>query len=218
QRLIVQARYTGNKQRVVKRILDDVYPNGHLSGNTHYCVAGAAKARLMCDDSILNNIMPVPEDYPNNQGYASSPNVSCVYLRKYFDDTLGENYAQRGDRNFNNIVNNLEAGDILIVKSSRNTSSGEHCVTVAGPMNKNGSIPVMSLNAESNYSVYPRQVIGAAKIIEQYRHDLTNTLLQYYEESLTFDRTQPSLAYDDGSKSKVNEGILLGCLYKGYGM
>ncbi len=207
QRLIVQARRTGSKYKVVKKILDDVYPNGHLSGNTHYCVAGMAESRLMCDDATLNDIMPNPSNYPSDDGYTSSPNVSCVYLRKYFKDTLGNNYAQKGDKHFNEVINTVEAGDVIIVRSSRNTSSGEHCVTVAGPINQNGFIPVMSLNTESNYNVHSGQVIGAAKIIEQYRHNLTNSLLQCYESTLNVDQSQPFLAFDGDEASKVNGPI-----------
>lgn len=189
QRLIIQAKRTGNKNKVVKKILDDVFPMGGLPGSTHYCVAGAAKAKLMCNDSTLNSIMPDPTKRPREYGFPSSPNVSCPFMRQYFKDTLGENYAQKGDSNFNEVVNSLEAGDIITVRSIRNTSSGEHCVTVAGPMQENGTIPVMSLNTEDNYNVLPRQIIGAAKIIAQYRQELTNSLTLYYEEQYKKDNS-----------------------------
>ena len=184
QRLITQAKKTGvkNKNKVVKKILDEVFPRGGLPGTTHYCVAGAAKARMMCEDTTLNAIMPDPTKLPKEYGFSSSPNVSCPFMRQYFKDTLGENYAQRGDANFNTVVNNLEAGDVITVRSARNNSSGEHCVTVAGPMQDDGTIPVMSLNTEDNYNVYPKQIVGAAKVMAQYRARLTDTLTIQYEE------------------------------------
>lgn len=184
QRLITQAKKTGvkNKNKVVKKILDEVFPRGGLPGTTHYCVAGAAKARMMCEDTTLNAIMPDPSKLPKEYGFSSSPNVSCPFMRQYFKDTLGENYAQRGDANFNTVVNNLEAGDVITVRSARNNSSGEHCVTVAGPMQDDGTIPVMSLNTEDNYNVYPKQIVGAAKVMAQYRARLTDTLTIQYEE------------------------------------
>ncbi len=213
QRWIIQAQKTGtkNKNKVVKKILDEVFPRGGLPGSTHYCVAGAAKARLMCNDSTLNAIMPDPAKLPKEYGFASSPNVSCPFMRQYFKNTLGENYAQRGDNNFNAVVNSLEAGDIITLKSSRNTSSGEHCVTVAGPLQEDGTIPVKSLNTEDNYNIYPKQIVGAAKLIAQYRKELTNYLTAEYEKSYELFGLERKLAdaKDISSSSKVYASRML---------
>ena len=186
QRLIVQAGKTGakNKTKVVKKILDDVFPRGGLPGTTNYCVAGAAKARMMCNDTTLNAIMPDPTKLPKEYGFSSSPNVSCPFMRQYFKNTLGENYADRKSENFNEVVNSLEAGDVIMVRSSSNTSSGEHCVTVSGPMQEDGTIPVMSLNKEDNYNVSPKQIVGAAKVIAQYRQRVKDTLNTHYKEDI----------------------------------
>ncbi len=194
QQLITQAKRTGNRNRVVKKILDDVFPMNGLPGSTHYCVAGAAKAKMMCNDTILNSIMPDPTKRPREYGFSSSPNISCPFMRQFFKNTLGDNYAQRGDENFNEVINTLEAGDIITVKSSRNSSSGEHCVTVAGPIQKDGSIPVMSLNTEDNYNVYPKQIVGAAKVIAKYREELTNSLVLYYENEYKLEPVIPNIS------------------------
>lgn len=210
QRLITHAKKTGikNKNKVVKTILDEVFPRGGLPGTTHYCVAGAAKARMMCEDTTLNAIMPDPAKLPKEYGFSSSPNVSCPFMRQYFKDTLGENYAQRGDDNFNNVVNSLEAGDVITVRSARNSSSGEHCVTVAGPIQDDGTIPVMSLNTEDNYNVSPKQIVGAAKVIAQYRERLADTLKIQYEEQYDL-KIQKALADSQITAPEIDTVLML---------
>ena len=149
QQDIKTAKRKGKRNQVVRNIFSKVYNRGGLPGNLNYCVAGAMYAQIECNDSILNQILP--------------------------DPALGKNYAERGDSNFNEFIKTLEAGDIITVRSSRNTTSGEHCVTCVGPV-KDGKVRVSGFNNESTYNVPISRIVGAAKVIEQYRDVLAQRL------------------------------------------
>ncbi len=175
QENIKAAKRSGRRNQTVKKIFDTVYKRGGLLGSMNYCVAGAMLAQMQCQDNVLNEILPDPSKTAKDYKFSGHPNVSCPYMREFFQQTLGDNYAERGDKNFKDFVKTLEAGDIITVSSSANTSSGEHCVTCAGPV-VNGRVPVKSLNGESNYEVAVTSIVGAAKVMEQYRDVLTQKL------------------------------------------
>jgi len=70
-------------------------------------------------------------------------------------------------------------------------------VTVAGKMRENGTIPVMSLNTEDNYDVSAKQIIGAVKIMSEYRESLTNNFIKAYEQKHQIVGIEKYMAADD---------------------
>lgn len=175
QQEVITAKRTGKKDQIVKAIFDAVYHKGGLSGNLNYCVAGTMYAHQLCDDGLLNGLLPDAGKTAKDYGFSSHPSVSCPYMRSYFKQTLGENYAEKKDKNFKDVLNNLEAGDIITISSTQNTSTGEHCVTCAGKV-EDGKISVKSLNGERDYEVPVSRIRGAACIMKQYREVLTRML------------------------------------------
>lgn len=175
QQDITIAKRQGKRNAVVKKIFDNVYERGGLLGSMNYCVAGAMYAQRMCQDSVLSAILPDPAKTARDYDFSGHPNVSCPYMRQFFEQNLGDNYAERNDKNFKEFVKTLEAGDIITISSSQNTSTGEHCVTCAGPV-VDGQIPVKSLNSERDYEVPVNRIVGAAKVMAQYRENLGKEL------------------------------------------
>lgn len=187
QQEVITAKRVGKKYQKVKSIFDAVYPKGGLRGDFNYCVAGAMYAHQRCNDKILTEILPDASKTAKDYGFSSHPSVSCPYMRSFFRQTLGENYAEKHDKNFTEVLNNLQAGDIITISSTQNTSTGEHCVTCAGKV-EDGKISVKSLNGESNYEVPVSRIRGAACIMKQYREVLTqkleNNIDRYAEQGI----------------------------------
>lgn len=187
QQEVITAKRTGKKYQKIKAIFDAVYPKGGLSGSFNYCVAGAMYAHQRCNDEILTQILPDAGKTAKDYGFSSHPSVSCPYMRSYFKQTLGENYAEKKDKNFKDVLNNLEAGDIITISSTQSTSTGEHCVTCAGKV-EDGKISVKSLNGERDYEVPVSRIRGAACIMKQYREVLTrkleNNIDRYAEQGI----------------------------------
>lgn len=187
QQEVITAKRTGKKDKIVKAIFDAVYPKGGLSGSLNYCVAGTMYAHQLCNDGLLNELLPDAGKTAKDYGFSSHPSVSCPYMRSYFKQTLGENYAEKKDKNFKDVLNNLEAGDIITISSTQNTSTGEHCVTCAGKV-EDGKISVKSLNGERDYEVPVSRIRGAACIMKQYREVLTqkleNNIDRYAEQGI----------------------------------
>lgn len=187
QQEVIAAKRTGKKDQIVKAIFDAVYHKGGLSGSLNYCVAGTMYAHQLCDDGLLNGLLPDAGKTAKDYGFSSHPSVSCPYMRSYFKQTLGENYAEKKDKNFKDVLNNLEAGDIITISSTQNTSTGEHCVTCAGKV-EDGKISVKSLNGERDYEVPVSRIRGAACIMKQYREVLTrkleNNIDRYAEQGI----------------------------------
>jgi len=183
QAQIKEAKDNSQRNPAVERILDEVYTYGGLSGNNNYCVAGAIYAHLQCDDPIMRKILPDPEKRPedftqeSNSKYWSHPNVSCPALQQYFRDNYGENYAGPKDPNFKEVLQNLQAGDILTLYQASNSSSGHHCVTCIGPV-ENGIVQVKSLNGEGTYPVAVSRISGAACVMKQYRETYMREMAQ----------------------------------------
>lgn len=175
QQEVITAKRAGKKYQKVKSIFDAVYPKGGLRGDFNYCVAGAMYAHQRCNDKILTEILPDASKTAKDYGFSSHPSVSCPYMRSFFRQTLGENYAEKHDKNFTEVLNNLQAGDIITISSTQNTSTGEHCVTCAGKV-EDGKISVKSLNGESDYEVSVSRIRGAACIMKQYQEVLTKNL------------------------------------------
>lgn len=175
QQEVITAKRVGKKYQKVKSIFDAVYPKGGLRGDFNYCVAGAMYAHQRCNDKILTEILPDASKTAKDYGFSSHPSVSCPYMRSFFRQTLGENYAEKHDKNFTEVLNNLQAGDIITISSTQNTSTGEHCVTCAGKV-EDGKISVKSLNGESDYEVSVSRIRGAACIMKQYQEVLTKNL------------------------------------------
>lgn len=182
QQQIISAKQNGKKTQFIQDMFNKVYPKGGLSGNFNYCVAGAMYAQSLCHDEILKQILPDAQKNPRDYNYSSHPNVSCPYMRSFFKENMPQNYAEKGDENFKETIQQLEAGDIITISSSFNTSSGEHCVTCAGSV-ENGSITVKGFNGERTYKVPVSKIVGAARIMNQYRQNLTEILLREKELS-----------------------------------
>jgi len=184
-RPLSQSNDKTKKYPVVKKLLASVYTHGGLSGDHHYCVAGAMLAHRLCANPIMHKILPDPEKTPKefaaeyNTEFSSHPNVSCPALQQYFRASYGGNYAGPKDPNFKEVLQNLEAGDILTLYQESNSSSGHHCVTCIGPV-ENGIVQVKSLNGESTYPVNVSRISGAACVMKQFREtyarELTNEL------------------------------------------
>lgn len=141
------AKKKGYRNSAVKKIFDRVYPQGNISGRSNYCVAGAMYVHRLCNDPVLNEILP--SGATSAAGYGGHPTVSCNALLKYFQKNLGSRFATKGSAGFSRVLENLKPGDIIIISSRRNTSSGKHCMTVSGYV-KNGKIAARGFNQESN--------------------------------------------------------------------
>lgn len=166
---IKRAKAKGYRNNAVKKIFDRVYPGGNVSGRSNYCVAGAMYVHRLCQDPIMNEILPSAR--VSASAYGGHPTVSCNALLKYFKKNLGSRYAGKGDRNFNTVIKNLKPGDIIVVSSRRNTSSGKHCLTVSGYV-RNGKVPTRGFNNESNSEVSVSKILGAANIMDEYCYRL----------------------------------------------
>lgn len=199
------------KNKIVAKMFDRVYTNCGLNAEFNYCVAGAIFARITCKDPLLNKLLPDPnkkvKDYYPLQG--NHPNVTCTTMRQFFKDTFGSNYAERGNKNFKQFIQTLEEGDLLTVSSSRNTSTGEHCLTCAGPV-QNGMLPVKGFNGEKDYRVPLSQIKGAIKMMQQYRQMLTLELQNQMdlEQFMPIVGNRDDILYDDyanSSRQKMKE-------------
>lgn len=162
---IKTAKKRGYRNSTVKKIFDRVYPDGNISGQSNYCVAGAMYVHRLCNDPVLNEILP--NGSISASEYGGHPTVSCNALLKYFKKNLGSRFAQKGDADFSRVLNNLKPGDIIIISSRRNTSSGKHCMTVSGRV-KNGKIAARGFNKESNENIELSKILGAANIMDEY--------------------------------------------------
>ncbi len=206
---ITAAKKNGQRNSAVKNLFTSVFTHNALSGEDHYCVAGAIYAHRQCDDLIIRRILPDPEktheDFAreSNSSYCSHPNVYCPDLQQFFRDNYGDNYAGPKDTNFKKVVQNLEAGDILTLYQESNSSSGHHCVTCIGPV-ENGRVQVKSLNDEGTYPVSVSRISGAANVMKQYRE----TYIREMANELPAERFMPvtigkKLQIDDQLKAPV---------------
>lgn len=184
QNIMKHAKIQGNKDKLASDFLKDVSPI-HLKKNINYCLAGAMDGYCRIEDQQLKpvikkmiaNVNSTPKDF----NLFSHPNVSCPAFRIYYKQLLGANYFDRQSADFNERLNTLEKGDIIIIYSSENTSSNLHCVTFEkydGDM-----LCVKSLNNEKDYKIKPVRVCCAAKFINQFRQNLSNEL-KYNNEFL----------------------------------
>ena len=180
QEEITAAKKAGKKNYYIRQMFAKVSPV-QLSGNNNYCAAGANLAYQNIQDSIsnmiLSHILVSTEATPKELHLFSHPNISCPAFCAYYKQKLGKNYADRKSADFSNMLQNLEAGDILMIKSSSNTSSGLHCVTFE-KYDEKGRICVKSLNTEANYAVSSSKISGIAKIPNQFRQELNDMLNQ----------------------------------------
>ena len=179
---ITKAKQQGKRNQRVKALFSEVFENNHFSGKENYCAAGATSAYENVTDSLMNmvlkNILVSTEATPKDLNLFSHPNVSCPAFCAYYKAKLGNNYIDRSTKDYRAIFKNqLEPGDILMLKSSQNTSSGMHCVTF-DRYDEKGRIWVKSLNNESNYSVDLLRIVSAAKIPSQFKDELIDQLEQ----------------------------------------
>lgn len=176
----------GRKPQFIRTILKDSYEKGGLPGSCNYCVAAATYALRQCEDDVLMQILPDPAQSAKEFHYSSHPNVSCPYWRDYCRQTMGHNYAEKGDQNFNELIASLETGDVLIVRSSHNTSTGEHCV-IFKEKDENGAIIATGFNKEHTAEVPVSSIRSVSHIIGQYRENIREQML---ERSGTLDLAQ----------------------------
>ncbi len=179
QNEVKEAKRTGRRNSVVAGIFSKVSPT-RLSGANNYCVAGATCAYENIDDPLMKQILDkIIADNTKTAGElqvrSGHPNLACGAFREFYKKTLGENYADRKSPYFRQTLQNLKPGDIIIVSSTQNTSSGMHCVTFE-KYDEHGNIRVKSLNRESDYSVPSSRILAVAQISNQFQKILIEEL------------------------------------------
>ena len=177
-----------------------VSPNT-INNGRFYCVAGAMYSYCSIEDptikGLLENIIASTNTQPDLMKGYGHPNISCYAFQKYYKDKLGSNFFDSKSPDFKERMKTLEKGDVILIYSSRNTSSGLHCVTFE--KYENGQICVKSLNRESNYTVKPARVCCVAKFPNQIRQDLKRELNQ----------NEDLLVAEIMNNSRLRTGILL---------
>lgn len=208
QQEIINAKNSGKRNQYIKGIFNEVYPRGGFTGAENYCCAVPAYILRNLNDEVLGRLLAdpgkLPRDYKKTDGSSldSHPNVSCPSMRAYFKNTFSNDcYAEKGDANFKEVIDKLEAGDIITIRSVNNTSSGEHCLICAGPV-EDGKLPVKSFNLERNYNVPVSRIVGAVKLMEQYRMEYAKELSEKSRSRYTYHDSQ-----DTFNLSAVKEQI-----------
>ena len=111
------------KNRIKKHFFDVVYPRGGIPKGSNYCVASVMRCLYDVNQETgdLERFMP---DGNTTEGHSM---VSCPmfkqYVKKNFPDCIIEKPTKADKAN-------LEEGDIILSRSSRNTSSGLHLTAV----------------------------------------------------------------------------------------
>ncbi len=179
QDIVKKAKSNGTRVSTVAKIFSKVSP-ARISGTNNYCVAGATCAYENIDDPLMQMILGnIIADNTKTAGQlqvrSGHPNLSCHAFREFYKKTLGQNYADRNSPHFRQTLQNLKPGDIIILSSQQNTSSGMHCVTFE-KYDDTGRICVKSLNRESNYSVSSGKILAVAQIPNQFHKLLQEEL------------------------------------------
>lgn len=117
---------TKEKQKYVKdEFFDKVYPKGGRPGSDNYCIAALMRCMLDANEKVGD----FSEFIPDTQTLEGHSNISCprflAYVQKNFPDCIS-----KFQKKIN--VDELQPGDILVVSSSQNTSSGLHAKMYAG--------------------------------------------------------------------------------------
>ena len=175
---IKTAERKGQKTSFIAKLFQKVSPIS-LSGRSNYCTAGAMSVYDDLTDPVLREIVRHTlvdfSSSPAELHLSSHPNISCPAFCSYYKRNFGDNYIDRKSSEFKKALANLDAGDILIVRSSQNTSSGLHCVTFEKYDSK-GNICVKGFNRESNYTIAASKIFSITKIPNQFRRNLQQTL------------------------------------------
>ena len=191
---IKNAAQRGQKASFIAKIFKKVSPVA-LSGKSNYCTAGAMSVYEDITDPILKeiaqNTLASTKATPKDLHLFSHPNISCPAFCSYYKENFGDNYIDRKSPEFQNALNKLEAGDILMVKSSHNTSSGLHCVTFE--KYESGNICVKGFNTESNYTINKSRIVSITKIPNQIRENIQSALEKDQELLLTLMAQNPSI-------------------------
>lgn len=191
---IKDATRRGQKTSFIAKIFKKVSPV-NLSGRNNYCTAGAMSVYEDLTDPVLKeiaqNTLASPQATPKELHLSSHPNISCPAFCSYYKENFGDNYIDRKSPQFRNALGNLEAGDILMVRSSQNTSSGLHCVTFE--KYENGNIYVKGFNRESNYAVGKSRIVSITKIPNQIRENMQYALENDHELLLNLMEQNPSI-------------------------
>jgi hypothetical protein len=121
---IVKAKSGMDKKNYIKKhFFDVVYPRGGIPKGSNYCVASVMRCLYDVNQETgdLERFMP---DGNTTEGHSM---VSCPmfkqYVKKNFPDCIIEKPTKADKAN-------LEEGDIILSRSSRNTSSGLHLTAV----------------------------------------------------------------------------------------
>lgn len=183
----------GRRYTFISKLLRKVSP--FSNGKSNYCVAGAMSAYCSIGDStikpFIDNMIASKDVLPKDLNLCSHPNISCPAFRAYYKQTLGSNFIDKKSPDFNNQFKHLEKGDVILVFSSQNTSSGFHCVIFE--KYDNGQICVKSLNNENDYSIKPGRISCVAKFPNQFRQNLSQALENNDELLISFIRSDASL-------------------------
>lgn len=123
---VLSKKTTREKQKYVKdEFFDKVFPKGGRPGSDNYCIAALMRCMLDANEKLGD----FSEFIPDTQTLEGHNNISCprfvAYVKKNFPDCITK-FQKKID------VDELQPGDILIVSSSQNTSSGLHAKMYAG--------------------------------------------------------------------------------------
>lgn len=191
---IKNAARRGQKTSFIAKIFKKVSPLS-VSGRSNYCTAGAMSVYDDLTDPVLKeiaqNTLASAQATPEDLHLFSHPNISCPAFCSYYKENFGDNYIDRKSPQFKNALNNLEPGDVLIVKSSTNTSSGLHCVTFEKYEGEN--ICVKGFNRESNYAVGKPRIVSITKIPSQFKENIRQVLENDQELLISLMEQNPSI-------------------------
>lgn len=123
---VLSKKTTREKQKYIKdEFFDKVFPKGGRPGSDNYCIAALMRCMLDANEKVGD----FSEFIPNTQTLEGHNNISCprfvAYVKKNFPDCITK-FQKKID------VNDLQPGDIMIVSSSQNTSSGLHAKMYTG--------------------------------------------------------------------------------------
>ena len=188
------ANRQGRKKQFIKKLFKKV-SSVSLSGDQNYCTAGAMYGYCSIDDAmikqIVNEIIAGTDVLPRDLNLFSHPNISCPAFKAYYKQVLGANFIDRQSPDFAQQIKSLEKGDVILLYSSQNTSSGLHCVTVE--KNEDNKIYTKGLNSETDAIIKDRRICCIAKFPKQFKQNFAKELAQNDELLISLIKSNPRL-------------------------
>lgn len=147
---VLHKKGTTKSKYIKKEFFDIVYPRGGRPGTDNYCIAALMRCMMDANEAAGDLTAFIP-DRNTTDGHN---NISCprflAYAKHNFPDCVSR-FQRQID------ITSLEEGDILIVNSAENTSSGLHAKMYVGE----GKI--LSFN---NDYIKDAQNVGAGYVIK----------------------------------------------------